>query len=109
MDLNCLNWIVSLGMAEQSRLQTAGVITQPLVSVFPAMASKATTGGEEVVVEHPWRTWNVSKECEELAAHASGGVFRIDGVPSGGEGAQWLPRRLWRSNHRCRLLSRLRW
>ncbi|CAM6122945.1 unnamed protein product [Calypogeia fissa] len=86
MDLNCLTWIVSLGMAEQRRLQMAGVITRPLVSVLPAGALEATAGGEEAVVEHPWRTWNVSKEREELAAHAGGGVFRVDGGPSEGKG-----------------------
>ncbi|CAM6115131.1 unnamed protein product [Calypogeia fissa] len=86
MDLNCLTWIFSLGMAEQRRLRTAGVISRPLVSVLPVGTLGAPAGGEEVVEEHPWRTWNVSKEREELAAHAGGGVFRADGVPSGGEG-----------------------
>ncbi|CAM6092169.1 unnamed protein product [Calypogeia fissa] len=70
-------------MAEQRRLRTASVITRPLVSVLPAGASKASVGGDEAVVEHPWRTWNDSKEREELAAHVGGGVFRVDGVPSG--------------------------
>ncbi|CAM6087470.1 unnamed protein product [Calypogeia fissa] len=86
MDLNYLTWIVSLGMAEQCRLRTAYVIARPLVSVLPSEMSEAPAGGEEAVVQHPWRTWNVSKECEELAAHAGGGVFCADGVPSGGEG-----------------------
>ncbi|CAM6084254.1 unnamed protein product [Calypogeia fissa] len=86
MDLNCLTWIVSLGMAEQRRLRTADVISRPLVSVLPAGTSEATAGGEQAVVEHPWRTWNVFKEHEELAAHAGGGVFWSDGVPSEGEG-----------------------
>ncbi|CAM6122841.1 unnamed protein product [Calypogeia fissa] len=86
MDLNCLTWIVSLGMAEQRRLRAAHVIAQPLVSVLPSGMLEAPVGGEETVVQHPWRTWNVSKEREELAAHASGGVFRADGVPSRGEG-----------------------
>lgn len=35
MDLNCLTWIVSLGMAEQRCLRTASVITRPLVSMLP--------------------------------------------------------------------------
>ncbi|CAM6104218.1 unnamed protein product [Calypogeia fissa] len=86
MDLNCLTWIVSLGMAQQRRLRTAHVIARPLVSVLPSGMSEAPAGGEEAVVQHPWRTWNISKEREELAAHASGGVFCVDDVPSGGEG-----------------------
>ncbi|CAM6101665.1 unnamed protein product [Calypogeia fissa] len=86
MDLNCLTWIVSLGMAEQGCLRTAHVIAQPLVSVLPSGMSKAPVGGKEAVVQHPWRTWNISKEREELAAHANGGVFCADGVPLGGEG-----------------------
>ncbi|CAM6104819.1 unnamed protein product [Calypogeia fissa] len=86
MDLNCLTWIVSLEMAEQRCLRTANVISRPLVSVLPAGTLEAPARGEQAVVEHPWRTWNVSKEHEELAAHAGGGVFWSDGVPSEGEG-----------------------
>ncbi|CAM6116607.1 unnamed protein product [Calypogeia fissa] len=86
MDLNCLTWIVSLGMAEQRRLRTTGVIARPLVSVLPYEMLEAPARGEEVVVQHPWRTWNVSKEREELVAHASGGGFCTDGVSLGGEG-----------------------
>ncbi|CAM6094209.1 unnamed protein product [Calypogeia fissa] len=86
MDLNCLTWIVSLGMAEQRQLRTAGVIARPLVSMLPSGMLEAPARGEEAIVQHPWRTWNVSKEREELAAHASGGGFCVDGVSSGGEG-----------------------
>ncbi|CAM6129546.1 unnamed protein product [Calypogeia fissa] len=73
-------------MAEQRRLRTAYVITRPIVNMLPARASEATIGGKETVMEHPWGTWNVSKEREELATHASEGGFCIDGVSSGGEG-----------------------
>jgi hypothetical protein len=34
MDLNCLTWIVSLGMAEQRRLKATSMVVTPLVSVI---------------------------------------------------------------------------
>jgi hypothetical protein len=68
MDLNCLTWIVSLGMAEQHRLRATFVVVTPLVSSLPIMMVKALTGGEESCTFHPWSTWDVLGEHMEVMA-----------------------------------------
>ncbi|KAL3688001.1 hypothetical protein R1sor_014310 [Riccia sorocarpa] len=40
MDLNCLTWIVSLGLAEQRRLRTTGITTLPLGNPLPTRTMK---------------------------------------------------------------------
>jgi hypothetical protein len=50
MDLNCLTWIVSLGVAEQVRMRSSGVVTLPLVSMQPSGTLEATAGGDKVVI-----------------------------------------------------------
>ncbi len=59
MDLNCLTWIVSLGMAEQRRLRATFVVITPLVSSLSTVTIEASTGGEESCTFHPWSTWDV--------------------------------------------------
>ncbi|KAH8952462.1 hypothetical protein BDL97_09G086500 [Sphagnum fallax] len=73
MDLNCLTWIVSLGMAEQRRLKATFVIVTPLVSSLPTGTVEASTGGEESYTFHPWSTWDVLGEHVKVVAHAVGG------------------------------------
>jgi hypothetical protein len=53
MDLNCLTWIVNLGMAEQHRLRATFVVVTPLVNSLPIVTVKASTGGEESCTFHP--------------------------------------------------------
>ncbi|CAK9260459.1 unnamed protein product [Sphagnum jensenii] len=83
MDLNCLTWIVSLGMAEQRRLRATFVIVTPLVSSLPTVTVEASTGGEESYTFHPWSTWDVLGEHVKVVAHAVGGVCCSSGVPLG--------------------------
>lgn len=51
MDLNCLTWIVSLSIAEQLRMRSAGVTDHPLVSLRPSRAIVVVAGGEQMVEE----------------------------------------------------------
>jgi hypothetical protein len=83
MDLNCLTWIVSLGMVEQRRLRATFVIVTPLVSSLPTVTVEASTGGEESYTFHPWSTWDVLGEHVKVVAHAVGGVCCSSGVPLG--------------------------
>jgi len=53
MDLNCLTWIVSLGMAEQRRLRATFVVVTPLVSSLSIVMVEASTRGEESYTFHP--------------------------------------------------------
>jgi C-5 cytosine-specific DNA methylase len=79
MDLNCLTWIFSLGMAEQRRLRTTCVIERPLVmSTVPTGTVEALAGGEGSTILHPWRSWDVIDEHVELIAHVDGGVVGSD-------------------------------
>ncbi len=83
MDLNCLTWIVKLGMAEQHRLRATSIIVTPLVSSLPTVTVEASTRGEENCTFHPWSTWDVLGEHVEVVAHAVGGVCCCSGVPLG--------------------------
>jgi hypothetical protein len=44
---------------------------------------KASTGGEESYIFHPWNTWDVLGEHVKVVAHAVGGVYCSSGVPLG--------------------------
>jgi hypothetical protein len=83
MDLNCLTWIVSLGMAEQCRLKAKTVILTPLVNSLPTVTVEALIGGKESCIFHPWNTWDVLGEHVEVVAHVVGGVYCCSGVPLG--------------------------
>jgi hypothetical protein len=76
MDLNCLTWILSLGMAEQRRLRATSVVLRPIVSSLPTGTVEALAGGEESSMVHPWSTWDVMDEHVESVSHT--GVFRSD-------------------------------
>jgi hypothetical protein len=77
MDLNCLIWIVNLGMVEQRRLRATSVVVTPLVSSLPIVTIGASTGGEESCTFHPWSTWDVLGEYVEVVAHVVGGVLLL--------------------------------
>ncbi|OAE31993.1 hypothetical protein AXG93_2772s1010 [Marchantia polymorpha subsp. ruderalis] len=47
MDMNCLTWIVSLGLAEQRRLRVDLVVSIPLVSSLPTEMVVAMAGGRQ--------------------------------------------------------------
>jgi hypothetical protein len=83
MDLNCLTWIISLGMAEQRRLRATSVVVTPLVSSLPTVMVEASAGGEESCTFHPWSTWDVLGEHVEVVSHVVGGVCCSNGVPLG--------------------------
>ncbi len=53
MDLNCLTWIVSLGMAEQHQLKATFVVVTHLVSSLPIVTVEASIRGEESCTFHP--------------------------------------------------------
>jgi hypothetical protein len=73
MDLNCLTWIVSLGMAEQHRLRTTSVVVTPLVSSLPTVMVEALTGGEESCTFHPCMNLMVIyKTCYLLVLNVNG-------------------------------------
>ncbi len=52
MDLNCLTWIVNLGMVEQRRLKATSIVVTPLVSSLPTVTVEASAGGEESCTFH---------------------------------------------------------
>src|SRR5450759_3272689 len=78
MDLNCLTWVISLGMAEQRRLRATSVVLRPLVSSLPTGTVEALAGGEESSIAHTWSTWDMMGEHVVFVAHAVGGVFRSE-------------------------------
>jgi hypothetical protein len=81
MDLNCLIWIISLGMAEQRQLRATFVVVTLLVSLLPTVTVEASIGGKESCIFHPWSTWDVLGEHVEVVAHVVGGVCCFNGVP----------------------------
>jgi hypothetical protein len=81
MDLNCLTWIVSLGMAEQRQLKATFVVVTPLVSSLPTVTVEASARGEESYTFHSWSTWDVLGEHVEVVAHVVRGVCCSSGVP----------------------------
>jgi hypothetical protein len=83
MDLNCLTWIVSLGMAKQCRLRATFVVVTPLVNLLSTVMVEALTRGEESCTFHPWSTWDVLGEHVKVVAHVVGGVCCSSGVPLG--------------------------
>jgi hypothetical protein len=83
MDLNCLTWIVSLGMVEQRQLRVTSIVVTPLVSLLSTMTVEALVGGEESCTFHPWNTRDVLGEHVEVVAHVVGGVCCSIGVPLG--------------------------
>jgi hypothetical protein len=83
MDLNCLIWIVNLGMAEQRRLKATSIVITPLVSSLPTVTVEASTRAKENCTFHPWSTWDVLGEHVEVVAHAIGGVCCSNGVTLG--------------------------
>jgi hypothetical protein len=83
MDMNCLAWIVSLGMAEQRRFRATSVAVTLLVNSLPIVTVEALARGKESCTFHPWSTWDVLREHVEVVAHAVGGVCCSSGVPLG--------------------------
>jgi hypothetical protein len=83
MDLNCLTWIINLGVAEQHRLRATSVVVTPFVSSLPTVTVEASAGGKESYTFHPWSTWDVLEEHVEVVAHDIGGVYCSNGVPLG--------------------------
>jgi hypothetical protein len=83
MDLNCLTWIVNLGMVEQRWLKATSIVVTPLVSLLPTVTGEASAGGEESCTFHPLSTWDVWGEHVEVVAHAVSGVSCSNGVPLG--------------------------
>jgi len=83
MDLNCLIWIVSLGMAKQHQLKATSIIITPLVSSLPIVMVEASIGGEESCTFHHWSTRDVLREHVEVVAHVVGRVCCFSSVPLG--------------------------
>ena len=54
MDLNCLTWIVALGLAEQRRIHSTRVAALSLACSLPTGIGKARAGGTRVKKRHPW-------------------------------------------------------
>jgi hypothetical protein len=57
MDLNCLTWIINLGMVEQCQLRATSIVVTPFVSLLPIVTIEASIGCEESCTFHPWSTW----------------------------------------------------
>ncbi|BBN14385.1 hypothetical protein Mp_6g11220 [Marchantia polymorpha subsp. ruderalis] len=74
MDLNCLTWIVSLGLAEQRRLRTDLVVVTPLISSLPTGTVVAMAGGDLRDIRHTWSSWYVTRGLARVDAHAVGDV-----------------------------------
>jgi hypothetical protein len=83
MDLNCLTWIISLGIVEQCQLKTTSIVVTPLVSSLPTVTVVASIRDEENCTFHPWTTWDMLGEHVEVVAHAVGRVCCSSGVPLG--------------------------
>jgi len=83
MDLNCLTWIVGLGMAEQCQLRATSIVVTPLVSSLSTVTIEASIGGKDSCTFHPWSTWDVLGEHVEVVAHVVGKVRYSSGVPLG--------------------------
>ncbi len=83
INLNCLTWIISLGMAEQRRLRATSIVVTPFVNSLLTVTIEASTGGENNCTFHPWSTWDVLGEHVEVVAHHVGGVCCSNGVPLG--------------------------
>ncbi|OAE25292.1 hypothetical protein AXG93_4620s1050 [Marchantia polymorpha subsp. ruderalis] len=54
MNLNCLTWIVSLGLAEQHRVRIDVMVNTPLVSSLPTETVVAMGGSDKRDICHPW-------------------------------------------------------
>lgn len=52
MDLNCLSWIVSLGLAEQQRLRSDLVVSTALVSPLSTGTVERMVGGDKLHIRH---------------------------------------------------------
>ncbi|OAE24426.1 hypothetical protein AXG93_4530s1280 [Marchantia polymorpha subsp. ruderalis] len=74
MDLNCLTWIVSLGLTKQRCLRVDLVIITPLVSSLPTETIVAMAGGDRQDICLPWSLWDVTRGLARVAAHADGEV-----------------------------------
>ncbi len=74
MDLNCLTWILSLGLAEQRRLHTDHDPSLDSVRSMPIGTLQASAGGEARSRVHPWTTWDV---LDELVASAGPTVDQV--------------------------------
>ncbi len=83
MDLNCLTWIISLGMVKQRWLRATSIVVTPFVSLLPIVTVEASTGGKESCTFRLWSTWDVLGEHVEVVAHVVGGVCCSSGVPLG--------------------------
>ncbi|PTQ27347.1 hypothetical protein MARPO_0204s0011, partial [Marchantia polymorpha] len=74
MNLNCLTWIVSLGLAEQRRLRADLVVVTPLISSLPTGTVVAMAGGDLRDILHPWSSWDVTRGLARVDVHAVGDV-----------------------------------
>ncbi|BBN20292.1 hypothetical protein Mp_8g17980 [Marchantia polymorpha subsp. ruderalis] len=84
MDLNCLTWIVSLGLAEQGRLRADLVVVTPLISSLPTGTVVAMAGGDRRDIRHPWSLWDVTKGLARVAAHAVGEDSQVEAATKEG-------------------------
>jgi hypothetical protein len=80
MDLNCLTWIVALGMAEQRRMRAMGLIGLPAMCSLPIGAGEARVGGARVEERYPWTSWDVMREvtAQAVGVAASGLSFLME-------------------------------
>jgi hypothetical protein len=104
MDLNCLTWIVSLGMAEQCQLRATSIVVTPFVNLLPIVMVETSTGGEESCTFHLWSTWDVLGEHVEVVAHVIGGVIAPVVFHWVTWRSMWLLPRVLRNNPWCRPL-----
>ncbi|PTQ44536.1 hypothetical protein MARPO_0020s0163, partial [Marchantia polymorpha] len=74
MDLNCLKWIVSLGLAEQRRLHADLMVVTPLISSLPTGTVVAMARGDLRDIRHPWSSWDVTRGLARVDAHGVGDV-----------------------------------
>lgn len=85
MDLNCLTWVISLGLAEQRRIQAMSVTSHPLKCLLRTRRVQVAAGGGGVregqphtfdyishnprgMKQHPWTSWDVIGEQVATAA-----------------------------------------
>ncbi|OAE29514.1 hypothetical protein AXG93_1433s1340 [Marchantia polymorpha subsp. ruderalis] len=84
MDLNCLSWIVSLGLSEQQRLRSDLVVSTALVSPLSTGTVERMVGGDKLHIRHPLSSWDALRRPARVAAQAIGGFFCVEVDPKEG-------------------------
>ncbi|KAG6548553.1 hypothetical protein Mapa_010041 [Marchantia paleacea] len=76
IDLNCLTWIVRLGLVEEIRMRSTCVNARALISSLLTEMVEAKAGGEKCPRSHSWSYGDV-REGEVESSSIMVGVFFV--------------------------------